>query len=135
MHQYIKNLTVCLSVCVQRKWDVCGTGLEYSDMRPSYFEPRTPRRIFENSGHGQNLPEQLAWSSRIVCVCVCVCETIQESECCADPLYTYPSSTRCHCQWLCLSVCVCTWAVGSLSYVKRTNRGVGDKEDAFGEQS
>ena len=75
MHQYIKILTVCLSVCVQRKWDVCGAwdvvgrgdvcgaGLDYSDVRPSYFEPQTPRRMFENSGHGRNLPEQLALSS------------------------------------------------------------------------
>ena len=63
MHQYIKILTMCLSVCVQWKWDVRGAGLDYSDVRPSYFEPLTPRRMFENSGHGRNLPGQLAWSS------------------------------------------------------------------------
>ena len=42
-------------------------GLDYSDARPSYFiqftEPRAQRRVFENSGHGWNLPEQLAGSS------------------------------------------------------------------------
>ena len=43
-------------------------GLDYSDVRPSYSQsqfnkPRTPRRIFKNSGHGWNLPEQLAGSS------------------------------------------------------------------------
>ena len=42
-------------------------GLDYSDARPSYFnlitEPRTLRRMFENSGHGWNLREQLAGSS------------------------------------------------------------------------
>ena len=54
-YQYIKILTVCVSVrlCVTEVGcSYRGAGLHYSDARPSYFEPRILRRIFENSGHG-----------------------------------------------------------------------------------
>ena len=27
-----------VSVCVYRKWDVRGAGLDYSDVRPSYYD-------------------------------------------------------------------------------------------------
>ena len=53
MYQYIKILTcVCLCVCVVTEvgssWG--GARLVTRDLRT--IEPRTPRRMFENIGHG-----------------------------------------------------------------------------------
>ena len=52
-YQYIKILTVCLSVCVCVTEAGClwgGTRLVTCDLRT--IEPQTLRRMFENIGHG-----------------------------------------------------------------------------------